>query len=75
MQTFKRQAPKATATSFFIPYVFGLVVFFFGFTDLPRMREEAFPLFCLFLVLAAVPAVVDAQRTNRRRKKQPLSST
>lgn len=67
MQTLKQHAPKTSPTYFFIPYVFALVVFFFGFTDLPRMREQAFPLFCLFLVLLAIPGVVDAQKTRRRR--------
>jgi hypothetical protein len=67
MQTLKHHTPKTSPAYFFIPYVFALVVFFFGFTDLPRMREEAFPLFCLFLVLLAVPVVVDAQKTRRHR--------
>lgn len=67
MQTLKHPTPKTSAAPLFIPYVFGLVVFFFGFTDLPRMREEAFPLFCLFLVLLFVPVVVDARRIRRRR--------
>ncbi len=75
MPTLKHPAPATTATTWFIPYIFGLVVFFFGFTDLPRMREEAFPLFCLFLVLVAIPAVVDAHKGSRRRKKHPLSQT
>jgi len=66
MQTIKHQPPKVTAATFMIPYVFALVVFFFGFTDLPRVREEAFPLFCLFLVLLAVPVVVDAKKDGRR---------
>jgi hypothetical protein len=67
--TVKYHAPKISRVYFLIPYIFGLVVFFFGFTDLPRMREEAFPLFCLFLVLVAIPAVVDAPTSGRRRKQ------
>ena len=67
MQTLKRHPSKPTAAHLFIPYIFGLVVFFFGFTDLPRMREEAFPLFCLFLVLLFIPVVVDGQRRRRPR--------
>lgn len=66
MQTIKHHPPKATAAYFLIPYVFGLVVFFFGFTDLPRAREEAFPLFCLFLVLLAIPVALDARRSRPR---------
>jgi hypothetical protein len=65
MQTIKHQPPKITAATFMIPYVFALVVFFFGFTDLPRMREEAFPMFCLFLVLLAIPVVVDSRKSRR----------
>lgn len=66
MQTLKHHTSKTTATHLFIPYVFGLVVFFFGFTDLPRMRDEAFPLFCLFLLLLAVPVVIDSRRSRSR---------
>lgn len=67
MQTLKHHhSPKTSAAHLFIPYIFALVVFFFGFTDLPRMREEAFPLFCLFIVLLFVPVVVDARRRRRR---------
>lgn len=69
MQTLKHHPSKPTAVHLFIPYVFGLVVFFFGFTDLPRMREEAFPLFCLFIVLLFVPVMVDAQGRRRTRPR------
>jgi hypothetical protein len=65
MQTIKHHTPKNTAAHYLIPYVFALVVFFFGFTDLPRMRDEAFPLFCLFLLLLAIPVLVDFRRRPR----------
>lgn len=66
MQTVKHHRPKTSGAYFFIPCIFGLVVFFFGFTDVPRMRDAAFPLFCLFLVLLAIPVVVDPPKARRR---------
>lgn len=59
------QEPQNTVATLFIPYVFGLVVFFFGFTDLPRRHEESFLLFCVFLALLAVPIVANARRKRR----------
>lgn len=68
MRTIKHPSPKISAAYFMIPYVFALFVFFFGFTDLPRLREEAFPLFCLLLVitLLAIPVVVGTRKNNQR---------
>ena len=66
METLKHHAPKHSPGTLLIPYVFGLVVFFFGFTDLPRVQEEAFPLFCLLLVLLFVPVVINARRHRPR---------
>jgi uncharacterized membrane protein YkvI len=66
MQTLKQHSPKTTATHYLILYVFALVVVFFGFTDLPRMRDQAFPLFCLFIALLAIPVLVDAHRNRPR---------
>jgi hypothetical protein len=66
VQTVKHRIPNPTAAHHFIPYGFALVVFFFGFTDLPRMREAAFPLFCLIILLLAVPVLVDFRRIRPR---------
>ena len=65
MQTLKHHTSKSNVAYYLIPYVFALVVFFFGFTDLPRTREEAFPLFGLFLLLLAVPIFIDLRRGRR----------
>ena len=69
MQTIKHPLPKISAVGYMIPGVFALFVFFFGFTDLPRLREEAFPLFGLLLaiVLLAIPVAIGAGNGNHQR--------
>lgn len=69
MQTIKHPLPKIPVAGYMIAGVFALFVFLFGFTDLPRLREEAFPLFGLLLtiVLLAIPVGMGAGKDNQRR--------
>jgi hypothetical protein len=62
MPTAKHRTPKTGLSSLLFVYVFGLVIFFFGFTDLPRMKEEAYPLFGAFLLLLGIPAFIQRER-------------
>ncbi len=53
---------KAGSPTLLILYVVGLVIFFFGFTDLIRVKEGASPLFWVFLFLLGIPVLIAAHR-------------
>lgn len=64
MRTLKHPTPGQSLAHQLIPYAFALVVFCLGFTDLSLDRDEAFPLFCLFILLLLVPKLTSS-RTRR----------
>lgn len=45
-----------------IIYVVGLVVFFFGFTDLTRVSDTSLPLFGGFLALLSLAVIIAVHR-------------